>query len=255
MDNSSQKPNKLNFSLDYRIIIVLLLVIIAGMLAIWKPWSVNSKTSTDRTITVTGEATVKAEPDEYLFYPSYEFKSTSKEAALSEQTTKNQEIIDGLKSIGLDESDIKNRSSGYGTYWNNSGDTTTYTLQLTITVSNKELAQKVQDYLISTNPQGQITPQANFSESKRKDIEAQARDLATKDAKSKADKSADNTGAKLGKVKSIQDGSGFGGVNPLIYEGGAEDSSLDSTTSKNSLSINPGENDLSYNITVIYYLK
>jgi uncharacterized protein YggE len=254
MDNNPQRSNKLNFSLDYRIIIFLLLAVIAGMLVVWKPWS-GDEPSTDRTITVTGEATIKAEPDEYLFYPSYEFKSTSKETALSEQTAKNQEIIKGLKSIGVNESDIKNHSSGYGAYWNNDDNTTTYTLQLTVTVSNKELAQKVQDYLISTNPQGQITPQANFSESKRKDIEAQARDLATKDAQSKADKSANNTGAKLGKVKSIQDGSGFGDVNPLIYEGDVTSGSLDSTTSKNSLSVNPGQNDLSYNITVIYYLK
>ena len=130
-------------------------------------------------------------------------------------------------------------------------DDTIYNLNLTITVSDKDLAQKVQDYLLTTGPSGQVTPQPGFSESKRKELEDKARDEATKDARSKAEQIAKNTGAKLGKVQSIQDGGNLGQPVPLIYE----DKSVSSSDSKQSLQIQPGENELRYTVSVSYYLR
>ena len=61
--------NKLNFRLDYRIVVVVLLLVIAGMLVLWKPWR-PSPSAKDRTIAVTGAATLRAEADEFIFSPS-----------------------------------------------------------------------------------------------------------------------------------------------------------------------------------------
>ncbi|HTE22014.1 MAG TPA: SIMPL domain-containing protein [Candidatus Limnocylindria bacterium] len=254
-EEKTPSKSKLSFSLDMRIIIAVLLIIIAGMLAVWKPWA--SPNSNDRTVSVTGDATVKAEPDEYLFYPSYQFKGADKDATLNQLTKKSNAIVAELKKLGVQDSKIKTNSSGYGDYYSISrdpeSDATTYTLSLSVTVGNKDLAQKAQDYLVTTSPTGAVTPQPTFSDAKRKELEAQARDQATKDARSKADQSAKNLGFKVGKVQKVSDGAGFG---EIPYYGGITDGALSAAEqSKRQLTIQPGENDLRYSVTVIYYLR
>lgn len=246
-------PSKSGLTLDWRIVVVILLIIIATMLAIWKPWDTIDPDA--RTISVTGEATVSAEPDEYAFYPTYEFTGANPDTTLTQLTQKSDGIIKELKALGVKDNQIKTNAGGYedlpvsrktGT------DVSTYTLQLTVTVADKELAQKVQDYLLTTSPTGAITPYPTFSEAKRKEVEAQARDQATKDARDKADQSARNLDFKIGKVKSVSDGSGFGDIFTL--DAGAA-SSAEARQDSSTLTIQPGENDLSYSVVVEYYVK
>lgn len=254
-DNTPAQFNqtKLSFSLDFRIIIFLLLAIIAGMLIVWKPW-VGSPGSADQIIKVTGEANVKAEPDQFVFYPTYEFKNANKESALSELTKKSDELVAKLKSLGVAESKIKTNSSGYENYgyYRNEDNTHTYNLQLTVNVDSKDMAQKVQDYLVSTTPTGSVSPQPTFSDSKRKELESKARDEATKDARGKADQSAKNLGFKVSKVKAVEDGAGFDQIYPLAA--GAEMDSK-SLSSRPQLAVQPGENELNYSVTVTYFIR
>lgn len=245
----------ISLNLIHRLCIGILSLVIAVMFMFWQPW--DNSSSESRTISVSGETTINVVPDEYIFNPSYEFKGVDRTKALADQTEKNNQIVSKLKELGVSDSDIKNNSGGYSdrscctTEPYPADDQTIYNLNLTITVSNKDLAQKVQDYLITTNPQGQVTPQAGFSESKRKEIEDKARDEATKDARSKAEQIAKNTGAKLGKVRSIQDGGGLGQPITMLYE----DKAVSSSESRQSLQIQPGENELRYTVSVSYYLR
>lgn len=248
--NQPAPSRRLNLSIDYRIITIVLLAVIAGMLALWRPWT--SAQTSDRTIQVTGQTTLKAEPDEYIFYPAYEFKNKDRNAALAELSKKSDEVVAKLKSLGVSDSKIKVNSDGYEPYYlEKTPGTTTYTLRLTVVVDNRELAQKVQDYLVTTTPTGTVSPQADFSDARRKELENQARDEATKDARAKADQTAKNLGFKLGKVKAVSDGSGFGDVIP--YDGRLE-AAIDSSAST-KLAVQPGENELSYSITVTYFVK
>ena len=247
--------NKVNLSVDLRYVIIFLVLVIAAMLFLWKPWT-EASTSDDRTVTVTGDAQVKAEPDEYVFYPTYEFKDANKEAALAALTKKSEEVTKGLKDLGVAENKIKTNSDAhnYPEYFldKNTGQNT-YNLRLTVTVNDKELTQKVQDYLVNTSPLGQISPATSFSEEKRKELESQARDQATKDARAKADQAAKNIGFKVGKVKSIDDGSGFGGVQPMPARDMMLSSGAEARSS--SLSVQPGENELNYSVKVVYYVR
>jgi uncharacterized protein YggE len=245
--------SKVNFSFDLRAIIALLLAVIIIMLVLWKPWQANSA-ATDRTIDVTGEATITAEPDEFVFYPNYQFKNDSKEVALGEATTKSNMIVAKLKELGVADNKIKVDTSGFETIYmpRETAEVPTYTMQLTVTVSSKEEAQKVQDYLVTTTPSGSVSPQGSFSDAKRKELEDQARDKATKDARDKADKSARNLGFKVGKVKTVTDGAGFSGITPMSARGVAVDT-LEAKSS--SLPVQPGENELSYSVQVTYYLR
>lgn len=249
VDEQNPRNTKLSLSLDYRIITIVLLLVIAGMLMLWRPW--NDSRADTRTIETTGQATVKAAPDEYVFYPSYEFKNADKAVALAEVTKKSSEIVAKLKELGVADSEIKTNSSGYDfPIYGQDVSTPTYALQITITVDNSELAQKVQDYLITTTPTGSVTPQATFSEAKRKTLESQARDEATKDARAKAEQSAENLGFRLGDVKTVSDGAGFG-IMPYPAMGKAERD----VAAPEQLQIQPGENELNYSVTVTYFVR
>ncbi|MBA3757328.1 SIMPL domain-containing protein [Candidatus Saccharibacteria bacterium] len=242
-----QSSNKMKMNLDFRLLSIILLIIIVGMLALWQPWN-DSSSSSRRKITISGEATVKAEPDEFVFNPSYNRKT------LTEITTLTQEIISKLKSLGVTDKQIKTNANSYDkpelispTPVPDGSSTITFT----ITLSSKELSQKVQDYLVTTDPSGSITPYPSFSTQKRKQLEDDARSKAIADAKSRANKTAAGLDAKIGKVIEVKEGNLGGGVYPLydIAEG------RDGASSSKSLPIQPGENELSYSVEVVFELR
>lgn len=243
----------------WKFLTVLLVVALAVSIFLWEPWQANIKAS-DRTVSVTGDATITAEPDEYVFSPSYDFPNPDKAAALAAMTKKSDDVVAGLKKLGVADNKIKSNSSGYanGMYYpvTNSG-VYTYSLNITITTNDKILTQKVQDFLLSTGPSGSVSPLASFSKDKQKQLESQARDKAEKDAHDKATTSAKNLGFKIGSVKSIKDGSlsgdggcgGFGAC-PVL------DSALkNGSNASNSLAVQPGQNDLNYSVEVVYFIN
>ena len=258
---------KLSFSLDLRIVVVALLLIVVTMLLAWRPWH-HSADVNARTVSVTGESTIKSTPDEYGFTPSYEFKDADKAAAIKAAGDKQAALVGKLKAIGVADNHIQTNIDGYQDYnprplginqptinpGNEDAASYTYTLRLHVTVPTRAQAQKVQDYLATTAPGGAVTPNVQFSETLRKKLEAQARDTATKDARAKADQSAKNLGFRVGSVKSVEDGAGFGGgIMPMQADGKAM--TMDGAAASPSIAVQPGENDLSYSVTVVYYIK
>ena len=158
-----------------------------------------------------------------------------------------------LKKLGVPSSKIETSANSwiYPTY-DTAGGTATYTLNITVTVDDKTLAQKVEDYLLTTSPTGQLTPEANFSDATQKSLQASARDTATKDARSKAEQSARNLGFKVAAVKTVEDGEGFG--QPIIMPMGGVKNDLANGSDSSSITVQPGENTLNYSVTVTYYI-
>lgn len=248
--------NKLNLSIDFRIISLLLLVALLACLALWRPWTPASN-SDDQVIEVTGEATLKDKPDEFSFNPAYQFDTETKEIALAGISKKSAEVIDGLKKLGVKSESIKTNSSGYEnpSFPSFGGSKVSYNLSLTVLVNDPELVQKVQDYLVSTSPSGSVTPFASFSENKRKSLERKGRTAATRDAREKADQTAEELGFKVGAVKSISDtGQQSGGVFPLATPSIASDGQVANEASS-KIGVQPGQNELSYSVTVKYYIR
>ena len=277
---SAPKPkhNKgFTLTIDYRLLSVVLGLVIIAMLAFWRPWEFRP-TADNRTVSAAGSATVKATPDEFIFTPSYEFKAATKDAVLKELSAKSDEIVKKLKSLGVADNKIKTNTDGYdspiygyegesyGQGGPDEGDGTsssiapttprdtrpTYTLRVTITVNNKDLAQKVQDYVVSTSPTGAVSPQVGFSKEKAKELANKAREIASKEARANAEQSAKNLGFRLGPVKRVDDGAGFSGVQPAL-----NDTAVSRLTEapETKLSLQPGENDLEYYVYVTYYIK
>lgn len=250
-----QAPNKskLNISISWHYICIALLLTNVLTVFLWKPW--QDSTATTRKITMSGEATIKAEPDEYVLNPYFEYTNVDRAKATQELTTQGAAVTAKLKELGVKDEQIKSNTNGYDKYYSSGQDSGENTMQLTytITVSDKELAQKVQDYLLTLNPQGQISPMAQFSETKQKDLETEAREKAIDDARAKAEKTATQLKAKVGKVVSVSDGVGYGGGMPIPYAAGAMEVRSDSAIS--SLPIQVGQNEFTYAVTVEYELK
>lgn len=236
----------------WKLLCFVLFIALIISVALWRPWEATPKAS-DRTVSVSGTATISAEPDEYVFYPSYEFVNADKQAALAEMTKKSDEVIAKLKSLGVPNSKIKSNSNSYDDkYLPTSSGENTYTLSLTVNTT-KVLVQKVQDYLITTSPTGSASPSATFSKETTKSLEARAKNKAEADARTRAEQSAKNLGFKVGAVKSVTD-NGFndpGGCNGDLCVGRTMQT-LDAAAP--SLAVQPGENDFSYTVNVVYYI-
>lgn len=243
--------NKFTFSIDLRVICVLLVVIIVAMLGFWRPWQADA--SSARKITVTGTGKVTATPDSYQFNPSYQKSSTEE---LNSTVTA---VTDKLEELGVEEKQIQVQSSAYK---NSDGGAEvliapapqrdqTYAY-LTIKVANKELAQKVQDYIATTEASGQLTAYPSFSDEKQKQLKEEARDKAIADAKSRGDKTAQQIDAKLGKVIEVKDQENQFGF-PMPMTAVAEDSARSSTSA--ATSIYAGEQDITFTVEVIFQIK
>lgn len=237
-----------------------LLIAAAGLLLLtnivtillWQPW--NPDVTIQRKITVSGEAIVKSAPDEYQFNPYYERATSGEIVSLS------QDITAKLKSLGVADDKIKVTVSDYGQSVGGSPDGSPVvppnqsqnTLSVSISVATKALAQKVQDYLLTTAPKGLVTPNSIFSATKQKQLEDQARTKAIADAKRRADQSAAGLGAKVDKVLEINDSSMPGSIYPL--KGVA---ATDSTAASGvqSLPIQPGQNEINYSVQVTFSLR
>lgn len=228
------------------------LLAIVVMIVVWQPWRPMARAS-DRTVSVTGTATITATPDQYVFSPTYNFTQSDKQAALDAVSAKSNEVVAKLKALGVADKDIKTNASGYdyGYYVPIYGGNNMYSLYLTITVTDAKLAQKVQDYLVTTSPTGQVTPTVSFTTAKQQQLQSQARDKAEQDARKQADQSAKNLGFSVGAVKSVSDGN-LASPGPIPYSGLASGANLDM---EKSLTVQPGQNELTYSVTVVYYIQ
>ena len=246
----------MTLSIDLRLICLLLVVALLACLALWRPWT-SAASSYNRTIEVSGEATLKAAPDEYTFNPNYQFDTETKAAALADLTKKSNEVIAGLKQLGIKDSMIKTDSNGNEnpSFPEFGSSKVSYNLQLTITVDDESLVQKVQDYLVTTSPTGSVSPNATFSEKTRKSLERKGRTAATADARKKADQSAQELDFEVQKVKSISDtGHNTPGIYPVTKQDIAEDAAT-TQISQPSIGVQSGQNELTYVVTVVYYIK
>lgn len=177
---------------------LLLLVTILGLLIWSQPWKTNSNEA--RKITVSGEATLEAKPDEYAFNPYFEATGTDQQALKDAVSAQANAAIDTLKELGVEENKLKLDVSSFDQWFMSEGETGSLQARLSIIVADETLAQKVQDYLFTTEAKGQISPQGTFSEGMKKELETKAVEQAIADAKTKAQQQASLLDAEVGEV-------------------------------------------------------
>lgn len=229
----------------------LLGLIIIGMLVMWRPWQAETA---NRSIAVSGQSTISAQPDEFVFYPTFELTDSDQAQLKARITNLVDETVAALKAIGVTDSQIKlNAYGGEDYYFVYPGDKDSdyrVSATLTVTSTSQEQSQSIQDLLINTDAQGQLTPTVQFSESKRQELETQAREEAIANAKTKAEQSASLLGAKLGKVIEVSESSNFD-VIPVDQR--ATEVSPDGAAA--DLPVLPGENEFSYFVNVKFAIR
>lgn len=235
-------------------ILVLIFAGIAGWL-----WYDQGKT----TLSVNGEATVKAAPDEYIFSPSYQVKDANQTTAKSKVTETGNAVIAKLKELGLTDSMLVtnvyvNEDYDYRVMPTTDGKPTpdgyvaTYTV--TATVNDLELAKKVQEYLATTDVTGPVTPTSTFSDETQRKLEREARRLALEDAKQQANDTASTLGVSIRGIESIGEPSWGGPVIPLgIAEDRAASTMVAPESARPELLV--GEQDVTFQIQVVYRVR
>lgn len=246
---SKNNSSSFTVSINLKLLCIILLLVIAGMLALWRPWEGNAAT---RSLTIAGEASISAEPDEFQFSPSFIAKGTDLEKLKSDTDAKANTVFKDIKALGVDESDIviNSSSNGYYNYENDDGEQTV-SAYVQIKVKNKTLAQKVQDYLATSGAEGQLTSYPTFSKEKAKKLENEGREKAIANARSKAESTARTLKVQIGKVISFKDQ-----TEQIYYPLDLSDSvSKDGASSaRETLPVTPGRQEVTYRVQVIFEL-
>lgn len=232
-----------------KLVIAVAAVLLIGLL-LWQPWNTAAE---KRTIEVDGRARITAVPDTYQFNPSYQRTDADREKALTDLNAHIQSVTDGLVKLGVGEDNIKLNVSAYDQpHFERSEDESAVSARITVKVDDKDMAQKVQNYLLTTNPEGQITPRPSFSDDKRDRLQSEARAKAIANAQAEAEKTASQLGVKVVKVLSVKDTAG-GDIIPLPYESQAV--TKDSGASEASLPLFPGDQEISFSVRVTFEIK
>jgi uncharacterized protein YggE len=146
---------------------VLLLIVVVGLLVYTEPW--DRVSDNPRKITITGEVTIKRTPDSFIFNPIYNAETQE------EINEKAKEVVAAVKALGLRDAGIQISVSNYEDYKSDvPRGSQIYQLQATFSVEDKELAQRIQDYVLGSGAIGQISPQIGFTNGTKKDLRDEA---------------------------------------------------------------------------------
>lgn len=235
--------------------LALLAVAVIGAFAWWNQGGTE--------LTITGKATVKAAPDEYVFYPSYQQKDASQDEAKQKVTETGNGVVAKLKELGVAESQLTTNITENENYDyrilpspDKPGQVDGYvaTYSLTITVTDLTLAKKIQEYLTTTPVSGSISPTSAFSDATQRKLEREARKQALEDAKQQADDTAETLSVSIRGIKSIGEPT-WGGPVPFataLKAEGVRDMAVQSAPSPELL---VGEQEVTYQVQVVYRVR
>jgi hypothetical protein len=208
---------------------------------------------------VTGSGTVYAKAD--IANLEVGLKTEAKKTAAlatTENTNKMNEIVAELKSLGIEEKDIK--TSNYNlnpvyNYTNNRGqELVGYEVTQNLTLKIRDLS-KIGDVIAKTTEKGanQIG-NINFTIDDEFELKNQARELAIQKAQEKAALIADQSGMKLGEVKSVYENAEP--MNPIMLS--YSNAKMDSAAVGGGIiapTIQSGQNEIKVEVTLTYEVK
>ena len=247
--------------LDLRFVVILLLLVIVGLLAYTKPWEARSK----KTVSVTGEGTVNAAPDQFTFSPTYEKKAVDSKESIKQVSEIGNGVVAKLKELGVKAEDLKTTVNTNPSFdpipLSDSTDSSIRkpssfgaTYSITASVYDKKSAQAILDYLVTTPVLYGVSPQSTFRKETKTKLEAEARQKSLSDARAKAEQTVTGLGARLGAVESVSDLQQYGG--PIILEDKVvSGSAIAPIQSSTTPILETGTQDLTFSVTVVYRIK
>lgn len=238
---------------------------------------VKNTATTTNTISFSGEGKVSAVPDIAVVSFSILTEATTSKKAQDDNSVKSKKVVDFLKSQDIEDKDIK--TSGYNVYPQYSyprplplgAEVQSYPAQgssgvvypeyydgnpkITGYQVNQSFEIKIRDLKkVSAVLDGLVTAGANqvnnlgFKVDNEEKLKEQARELAIKDAKEKADALKKQLGIRLGKIVNYNEG----GYYPVYFKAEAMDAS---GRGGGGPEVTAGENEIVVNVTITYQIK
>jgi uncharacterized protein len=220
------------------------------------PLSVDSvvTTKTD-TFTVTGEGKATAVPDIAVVTAGVQAQGSTVKAVQNELNTKMNTMTNAIKSLGIDAKDIQTSNySIFPTYdYNNATPRITgyqANSDLTIKVRVMDKASSVID-AATTNGSNNVS-NVSFDVSDKTKAENTARDLAVKEAKTKAQIAARTAGFTLGRVINYSENNG-NEIRPVSLMAKA-DSAVGAGAAP-ATQIEPGSSEIVIDVSLSYEIR
>lgn len=242
-------------------ITITLMIVLGFMIVAFAGIYYLAPASSDDTISVNGQATLKVAPDLASVYLNVKTEgNTSKES--NEKNTKIvNELIQALKNEGFDRDELKTQNfyTNEEYDWSNNkrvskGYVTWHNFKMTIPSSESEKLGIIVDVAINSGVDiGSVN--FEFSPEKENEIKREATKLASEDAMGKAEAIATGLGKKVGRIVSVNEGD-FNIYPWVAYEAKAGVVSPDSQEVRSAVAdIVPGEREQSARISVVFKIK
>lgn len=247
---------KESIKITYIIASTLILLAIMGTYVVFNIYPISS----EKIITVTGKAEIKAISNKISLYFNVEGKGDSAKIAKDENTKIVNYLVESLIQNGFDKKEIQ--TLNYNIYedfdWTSSGRISKgYKAVQTILIKlSKDDMDRISNAIDVGVDSGAILNYINFelSQEIENNYRAEAIKLATEDAKMQAQAMAKGSGNKLGKLVSISNQDFY--YQPFrIYESSISDSSEGIEIAKSALSIQPSEQTISAQVSAVYKIK
>lgn len=229
---------------------IVVLVIAFGAFYL-KPWN----TKPTETISVSAQGKAEAVPDVAKITAIIESKNQNVDQARQETEKKTSTTITELKSVGVEEKDIKTQNISSGPIYEiqiypapDKPTTNMYSVNLEIKIRNFDIADEVLVILTKNGLTNLYGPELTLSDEKQEEAKSKARDDAVENARKKAEQLARASGRKLGKVVKIAEDGDFGYPVPILARGEAD---LQSKASQ----IQPGQDEVTIALSIDFELK
>lgn len=176
-----------------------------------------------RTITVSGTATISAQPDEALVTLGVHTQAGTAQAALAGNAQKMSKVLDALRNAGLGADDLATTNvSLYPMYANDGQSVTGYQADNQIQATIRDLSKVGNVIDASVSAGANMASGVTFQLSDRNQGQGQALARAIENAKAKADAMAAAAGAGIGEVVTISESTATTPVPYPMYAGAAD---------------------------------
>jgi len=179
----------------------------------------SDTTTTQRTVTVSGMATIKAAPDEAVISLGVQTEAATAQGAITQNAERMMAVLQALVGQGIGKDDVATSYvSLYPMYSNGGVEITGYQAanQIDVTVRDMNKVGPVIDSGVGAG--ANLTNGISFRLSDQNHGVNEALQAAVADARSKAETLAAAGDAQLGQVITIVEGSSPSSVPPIYYE-------------------------------------
>ncbi len=218
------------------------------------PFSVNSITTVKQDMfSVSGEGEATAVPNTALLNLGVTENANTVEQAKNKVTEKTNNIIAGLKNLGVEEKNIKTTNYSIYPNYDYSGRNdriSGYSVSQNLEVKINPIEKANQAVDLATEKGANMIGNIQFTleDDVREKLEQQARETAIKKAKTKAQSIANASGINLGRLINVSEYSNDNRP-PVMFEKSALDQNGNNAQ---PTELQPGENTVHVNVTLSY---